>query len=202
MGEIIDYNAINGWYSMSDEKLLREVCNLLPDKSLIVEFGFFMGKSAMIMASETWNRNCHIVSFDDLSHSDFNNVLNLTVKDNPMRLVRHYGLENKITLHILDYYNYYVLRERVKKELDKYQFKGIGLLHIDGEHSMADVAYCFCALIDFILPEGFIVLHDTEEFPAPKQFVKWVEDANCEFKVFARTEQIMGVTAFRKDGYG
>ena len=163
------YKKIYGYISDKEVESLQERVNSLPEKSVIVEIGSFMGKSTVAMAEVAESRGISIFAIDPFIGSNLREQIIVKSKVGE----REYKfIEDKRTVD--EYYDPYIdyqknigpfqhvistLKLR-SEEAVKIWKKPIDMIFIDGDHSYKAVKHDIESWMPFVKKGGVMAFHD------------------------------------------
>ncbi len=165
---------IDGWFTVPAGGVLFTCGILAPDNSAFVEIGSFKGRSTAVLGFSVriGGKNSHIYAVDPHTGSEEHQPTGVMSASMPkegttyfefLKNMQSCGHENIVS----------ALKMPSVEAAKQWNGDKIGLLFIDGDHSIEGCESDFLAWESYLMPGGIILLHDVgEDFPGPAYVVE------------------------------
>jgi hypothetical protein len=147
-------NSIDGWLLPGQAQWLFETAQSLPDESVILEVGGYLGHSTAALAYGCVGTSKHVFCVDTFcgNDTDFIDGKQFTGE----RFLWRWN-DNLSRCSLLDYVSAMIGTSR--SYYDKWTAK-IDMLFIDGSHQYQDVLGDLCNFSKHVVPGGIVAMHD------------------------------------------
>ena len=150
----MEWHRIEGWFSGLDAQFVRSICKSIHD-GVVVELGFYAGKSTAIMASICKINNNTYHAVDNCAGTDPRDPATQAQQSRDMRQVFE---DNMRSLRIWDYLNVHVMDSTASATM--FDDESVDFCFVDASHKAEDVERDIEAWWPKIKSGGVLAGHD------------------------------------------